>query len=362
MHLAIDAIGAKTGGAAMILHSILEAALEDSRISRVTLFCSPLKSLRFELPYSAKLVILEQSWPESNRFIYPIWYKILLERQCRKIEADIVYCLSNVGHIRDRPYIVLQQQALFFSPEGLARVSRNSKYKLVALRLLAKHSCLHAARVIVQTETMARSVANSFGVPRDRLAIIPTPVRLPNPSHLQSPNLLFTSSPDQHQFLSVGHVSGYKMLPTMIDGWAVVHKVFPEARLLLAGANKVRCEPPGVRVLGFLDRNQLSIACHSSSVMVSASLAESFGIPLFEAMSIGKPILVADRPYARNIVQDAGLYFDPFSPNDFAQKAVDLIHSASARQLLGNRGREIAENIWQQKPYARMMDILWENH
>src|SRR3546814_10840461 len=41
------------------------------------------------------------------------------------------------------------------------------------------------------------------------------------------------------------------------------------------------------------------------------SREESFGLPLGEAMTLGRPIRAAERPYARSLGGDATIYFDP---------------------------------------------------
>ena len=99
MHLAIDAIGAKTGGAATVLLNILNVVLKDERFTCISLFCSPRQYLQFELPQSTKLFVYEQGWSELYRLMRPIWYEFFLERKCREIQADVVYCAAQKGNL-----------------------------------------------------------------------------------------------------------------------------------------------------------------------------------------------------------------------------------------------------------------------
>ncbi len=57
---------------------------------------------------------------------------------------------------------------------------------------------------------------------------------------------------------------------------------------------------------------------------VSASKDEGFGIPLVEAMRHGVPIVVSDIPIFREIAAEAGSFFDPASPEDFANRIREL--------------------------------------
>jgi glycosyltransferase involved in cell wall biosynthesis len=57
---------------------------------------------------------------------------------------------------------------------------------------------------------------------------------------------------------------------------------------------------------------------------VSASKDEGFGIPLVEAMRHGAPIVVSDIPIFSEIASEAGNFFDPSIPEDFANRIREL--------------------------------------
>ena len=61
------------------------------------------------------------------------------------------------------------------------------------------------------------------------------------------------------------------------------------------------------------------------AIMVSASKAEGFGLPLAEALRLGVPAVVSDRPYFREIAGDQGATFaDPDDPEDFANGIMSI--------------------------------------
>ncbi len=63
----------------------------------------------------------------------------------------------------------------------------------------------------------------------------------------------------------------------------------------------------------------------NDAIMVSASLAEGFGLPLAEALQLGVPAVVADRPYFREIAgADGTVYADPTNPKIFADAIMGL--------------------------------------
>ena len=61
---------------------------------------------------------------------------------------------------------------------------------------------------------------------------------------------------------------------------------------------------------------ELSDAYRAADACLFPSLCESFGHPLVEALALGKPVIAADRPYAREICGEHALYVDPGKPED----------------------------------------------
>lgn len=64
---------------------------------------------------------------------------------------------------------------------------------------------------------------------------------------------------------------------------------------------------------------------HLASFLIYPSLFEGFGIPLVEAMKTGTPIAAANAGSIPEIVQSAGLLFNPYDPNDIADKLVKIM-------------------------------------
>ena len=59
-------------------------------------------------------------------------------------------------------------------------------------------------------------------------------------------------------------------------------------------------------------------------------------------MATGKPVVVADIPGVREVIEDGkeGLLADPVNPQDLAKKIRSLLANPEARRAMGQRGRE----------------------
>src|SRR5439155_826040 len=99
-----------------------------------------------------------------------------------------------------------------------------------------------------------------------------------------------------------------------------------------------------VRCLGRVSDENLPKVYAACDVFVlpSVSRLEAFGIVALEAMATAKPVIVADIPGVREVIEDGreGLLADPLNARDLAEKIRRLLADPEARRVMGERGRE----------------------
>ncbi len=66
---------------------------------------------------------------------------------------------------------------------------------------------------------------------------------------------------------------------------------------------------------------------------VSASFDEGFGLPVLEAMYCKVPLIISDIPAHRDLAKDLAFYFDPYSPQDLAQKILLLMGEEKKQKM-----------------------------
>lgn len=104
---------------------------------------------------------------------------------------------------------------------------------------------------------------------------------------------------------------------------------------------------PHVEWLGPQSDEQLAALFGSSLCLAFPSLAEGFGIPPLEAMSLGCPVVSSDRTSLPEVCGDAALYADPFDPEAWMQRFIRLRDDADLRSDMVARG------------YARARSFTW---
>jgi glycosyltransferase involved in cell wall biosynthesis len=166
----------------------------------------------------------------------------------------------------------------------------------------------------------------------------------------------------ERRLLYVGNWSFYKNVETIALGMAAVQERAPGSVLFLSWPEVLQPRVPAhVVCLGRLSRAEVAEAFELSTVVAMPSLTETIALPLLEALSIGRPIVAADRPYAREVCGPRGaLYFDPLDSDSFAAVASRLLQDRDLRSTIADDGRAWAAQAGSDDAYRWMVEAaLW---
>jgi len=97
--------------------------------------------------------------------------------------------------------------------------------------------------------------------------------------------------------------------------------------------------------LGYLPHEELRSIYTLARLLVFPSLFEGFGIPVVEAMACGCPVACANTTSLPEIVGDNGFLFDPYAPQDIADKVWAIWHDSSLREELRRRGLQRSKDF-----------------
>lgn len=103
-----------------------------------------------------------------------------------------------------------------------------------------------------------------------------------------------------------------------------------------------------VRFVGFVPDRELSVLYRCATLYLFPSLYEGFGLPALEACLYGLPVLASDRGSLREVLDDAGEYFDPDRPTHSEAMMKSLLADRVRREHLRLRG------------FARTLHFDWE--
>jgi glycosyltransferase involved in cell wall biosynthesis len=361
LHLAVDAVGAKHGGGAVVLGDILRAAIRCGDIVRITVFCSPRNVRSFDMPLSPKLLEVPRPYAEASVLGRFHWLIRGLKEDVTALKADMVVCMNGIGCSPDRvPMMVYIQQALPFCDEALGRCDWRTKIRMRTIGSLMKRSCNNAALIVTQTPTMSDWIRSACELTKMQIMVVkPWGDQVGMDSEQGGSVAEMLKVPAHLRLLYVGNSSRYKNLECLLSALPEIRRRTPGATLFLTcPADHPFCKSSGVVGLGYLGGNTLKAAYRLATVFVTASLVESGGLILTEAMTMGTPIVAADRAYARESCGDAAVYFNPDRPAELAAAIGDLLEHDEKRRDLVRRGFEAVSMGRSERPYDHMMGRL----
>ena len=103
-----------------------------------------------------------------------------------------------------------------------------------------------------------------------------------------------------------------------------------------------------VKMLGFVDDENLSKIYSLALALVHPSKLEGFGLTGLEAMSVGLPVISSNASCLPEVYGQAALYFDPESVDDLVSKIDMLIKHPDLREHLSEDGyQQVRKYSWE---------------
>ena len=130
--------------------------------------------------------------------------------------------------------------------------------------------------------------------------------------------------------LSVSTLEPRKNLPKLVEAFSALRRERPELTLALAGLSGWEDRPldaDGVRLLGFVEDDELARLYRGASAFAYPSTFEGFGMPVVEALASGTPTVVSSHPSLDEACGDAALRADPGDPEAFAAALEQAVES-----------------------------------
>lgn len=286
------------------------------------------------------------------------WEQTALPMLAWRLGAEVTFSPANFGPLLAPGRVILLRNAL-----AVANVESRASKRLYwsALTVMTRLSLATCRRAIAVSAYARDALAPGAS---SRVEVVPhgvDPMFAPPPA----------DQPRDGFLLSVGDIYVQKNLHGLIEALARVRETIPDVHLKVAG-RPVDGEYRD-RIVSLISRHgldaQVDLLDHVRPVdlvelyrrcalFVFPSTVETFGNPLVEAMACGAPIVSSNTAAMPEVLDQAGLYFDPADPAAMALRIIQVLKDDSLRAELSRKSRQRGREFSWRATAARTAAVL----
>ena len=233
--------------------------------------------------------------------------------------------------------------------------------KRAGLRFILQDAAQRAAAVITFSQFVKDDIMKTFGIPAKKIfvtyeaGILAGKGRADREREVE--DVLEKYRITKPYFLYVGAFYPHKNVDRLIEAVKILNeKMKKPSQLILAGRKDAFLERVVRKALEVGALKYISLTDHvtdadlidlyrEAEAYVQPSLSEGFGLQTVEAMELGVPVVQANASCLPEIGGEAALYFDPFSPQDIAEKLAKVLGNNPLKKKLVAAGLKRAKDF-----------------
>jgi glycosyltransferase involved in cell wall biosynthesis len=334
IHVAVDGSfwGGQERGVAAATRRLWRAFLDERASAGVTVFA----------PAS-----VASAWPVSHVAVGPLagasrftWQQFALPALLRTHAIDLLHCPCYTAPLTASCRTVVTVHDLIAWTHPRLAGWRNALH----LRTLVGAGIRRADAVCVPTDVVRRAVVDRFGVPPQRVFVVPWGVDAdiaPWPREAAARDVYRRFGVSEPFVLLCGCVEAKKNVVAAIRAAAdagvlllVAGPWVSSSAAVVAGAAR----GGRWRYLGFVSPSALSALYSAAVALLMPSHVEGFGLPTIEAMRCGCPVIASDTPALAEVCGGAALHVPASDPTALAKAIRSVATDAARRDDLVARG------------------------
>ena len=247
-------------------------------------------------------------------------------------------------------------------------------------QLKSRLAIRRADRIVTVSNDARRQIATAFGLTESSIAVVsegPDAVFRPrlNDPAVEDVRARYHLPPACALLLYVGGISPHKNLDTLLRAASMVRRHEPNGwhvvlvgdyrgdsflgcyKELTALARSLAIDDL-ITFTGFVPDEDLALLYNAATMLLLPSRGEGFGLPVLEAMASGVPVIASNRNSLPEVLDGAGLLFDPDSDQALAACILRLLREPELCTDLRARGLDRAGAYTWQAGADTMVRVL----
>lgn len=280
--------------------------------------------------------------PKPIKFYRTLWEHTILPLYSVIERANILFCPSNIA-----PLFVPKKVKLIVTIHDL-RVKKFpdtfSKSTRIYYNLNYLNTFNRADAIITVSEFSKNEIIKYYPQAKEKIFVIP------NGINLQQFRVL--NIPRKKQILFIGAIAKHKNIKIILKAFLMIKDKIDHTVVIVGNKDKGMPEdeetkeilkqipPERVIFTGKLTDEEIVRVYNESEIFVFPSIYEGFGLPILEAMACGCPVIASNQSSIPEVCGDSALLFDPFNPEELAEKILLLTNDSNLRNKLVEKGLE----------------------
>lgn len=334
-----------------------------------------------DLPNNCQKRVFLPLWKRDDLIRKVWWEKYLLPKKVEKDKCDIFISLYQCPTIikKIKHVMVVHDIIPKLFPEYLDN-SRKKKYWNLTERAIAK-----ADRIIAVSHRTEKDLIQHLGISPEKITVSYIDVdgiykkkvsqektRKVLKKYKLKPGYVYNGGGLEVRKNAEGVIRAYKILlernkkekflkefPKLV----ISGKLLPQLAPLATDAEKLVKEmnlTRQVKLLDFVPQEDVPALYANCSFFIYPSFYEGFGMPVLEAMSQGKPVIVSKKSSLPEVGGDSILYCEPGDAEDIAMVMKNMLTNSELRKILSERAKNRAQRFsW--KEFSEKMFHIMEN-
>jgi glycosyltransferase involved in cell wall biosynthesis len=234
-----------------------------------------------------------------------------------------------------------------------------------------RKSAIVADKIITSSEYTKKDVVKYFGISHDKINVVHLMAPKSVHSEYVDDGLLCKWKLDEPYILYVGALAPHKNLERLMEAFCLLKKrrSTDRTKLVMTGPSVLRYDfirkvteicgdREDIIITGYVSDRELATLYHNAIAVAYVSLYEGFGMPVLEALSLGKVVLCSDATSLPEIGGDAVVYCNPYEIESIESGLRSVLYDEYVRKICQQKALVQASKFSADKSAKKLMNVI----
>jgi glycosyltransferase involved in cell wall biosynthesis len=303
--------------------------------------------------------VISSGYPVESQLYGIFWERTVLPRIIDANDIDVFYCPNGNGPVREFGCPIVMCIHDINAQKNMSNVTH-----YVYRKLSIPRGAKIADYVVTVSEFSKNEIINELEVPSQKVNVIYNGIdsyyRSSDPGtefELPDKYVLFVGSMNPRKNIN-RIIKSFDKIKTETDLPHRLVMIGPDNKSIFKNTNEYGNN--NIILPGFVSKQKLKFAYENADVFIYPSLYEGFGIPPFEALACGTPVVTSNTTSLGELVSEGALQVDPTSTDEISNALKEVITNKELSNELIESGECLTKKYTWRKVTRRLEKVFTE--